>query len=268
LQIRKSVNNAMLFNHIIFGPVHSRRLGVSLGINLLPSHGKFCNFDCIYCECGWNADHRADKQLPTREHVREALQHTLQAMQQQAQLPDAITFSGNGEPTLHPQFPEIIDDTLALRDLYAPQSKVCVLSNATNIGKDKIFRALQKTDKPILKIDAGTDATARLINQPQGNYAITDIVRQIQRFEGKFTLQTLFLRGTCHGIPFDNSAPDEVEKWLQVAEQTHPREIMIYTVNRATPADTLQKLSKEELEAIAAQVQKINTWGATLQVAE
>jgi wyosine [tRNA(Phe)-imidazoG37] synthetase (radical SAM superfamily) len=257
----------ILFHNIIFGPVQSRRLGVSLGVNLLPAHGKWCNFDCLYCECGWNADHRNDRRLPTREQVRDALQEKLQIMRQDDALPDAITFSGNGEPTLHPQFAEIIDDTVALRNQLAPHSKICVLSNATNLSNDKVFHSLQKTDKPILKLDSAIAGSVRRINRPQGDYTIARVTEQMQRFEGKFTLQTLFLRGTHHGEKFDNSTPEEVAKWLDIVQLTRPQEIMLYTINRDTPAQTLQKLTKEELLAIAQKVAAINTWGANVQTA-
>lgn len=258
----------ILFHNIIFGPLQSRRLGVSLGVNLLPAHGKWCNFDCLYCECGWNADHRDDRRLPTREQVRDALQEQLQRMQQDGALPDAITFSGNGEPTLHPQFAEIIDDTIALRNQFAPHTKICVLSNATNLSHDKVFHALQKTDKAILKLDSAIASSVRRINQPQGGYAVARVVEQMQRFEGKFTLQTLFLRGTYQGEKFDNSAPEEVAAWLAIVQQTRPQEIMLYTINRDTPAQSLQKLAKEELLAIAQQLAAINTWSANVQIAD
>ncbi|MDR0582144.1 MAG: radical SAM protein [Prevotellaceae bacterium] len=258
----------LLFHNIIFGPVQSRRLGISLGINLLPAHGKWCNFDCLYCECGWNADHRNDRRLPTREQVREALQEKLQRMQQDKALPDAITFSGNGEPTLHPQFPTIMDDAIALRNRLAPQAKICVLSNATNLHKDAVFHALQKTDKPILKVDSAIESSIRRINRPQGHYDIAYITEQLQRFNGQFTLQTLFLRGLFHGEKFDNSTPEEIGKWLDIVQRTHPREIMLYTIHRDTPAQSLQKLAKDELFAIAQQLAAINTWGAEVRIAE
>ena len=257
----------MLFSDIIFGPLRSRRLGVSLGVNLLPMYGKWCNFDCIYCECGWNAGQRGDRRLPSREQAGDALRQTLQRLQQEAQLPDAITFSGNGEPTLHPQFPAIIDDAIALRNAYAPQAQICVLSNATLIGRDAVFRSLRKVDRPILKIDSAIEATARHINQPQGAYTVAGVVEQMQRFDGQFSLQTLFLRGTHRGVVFYNSTPDEVARWLQIVVQTRPREIMLYTLDRRPPAERLQKLSRDELLAIAAQVQAQNTWGAAIQIA-
>jgi len=256
-----------LFNDIIFGPVHSRRLGHSLGVNLLPAYGKFCTFDCIYCECGWNADHRDDATLPTREQVFEALEHRLRLLLKQQQQPDAITFSGNGEPTLHPQFADIITDTIALRDKYVPFAKVCVLSNATNLSNDSVVAALQRVDKPILKIDAADESLVRLINQPQqSNYSVAEVVRQLQRFHGAFTLQTLFLRGEYVGRSFDNSTPERVESWLQLVQQTRPREIMLYTIARDTPLQTLQKLTREELDAIAENVAAHNTWGAEVVV--
>jgi wyosine [tRNA(Phe)-imidazoG37] synthetase (radical SAM superfamily) len=257
----------MLFPDIIFGPIHSRRLGVSLGVNLLPAQGKWCNFDCLYCECGWNAGQHDDRRLPAREHVREALFETLQRLSKDAQCPDAITFSGNGEPTLHPQFPEIVDDTVALRNAYAPQAQVCVLSNATRIGHEAIFRALQTIDRPVLKLDSALDATLRHINRPQGVCTVAGIVEQMQRFGGRFSLQTLFMRGTYGGVALDNSTPDEIARWLRIVEQTRPREIMLYTLDRRTPAENLQKLPPAELHAIAAQVQACNTWGAIIQVA-
>ncbi|MDR2358581.1 MAG: radical SAM protein [Prevotellaceae bacterium] len=256
----------LLFHNIIFGPVQSRRLGVSLGVNLLPAHGKWCNFDCIYCECGWNADHRNDRRLPTREQVSEALQEKLQYMQQAGALPDAITFSGNGEPTLHPQFAGIIDDVIALRNRLAPLAKTCVLSNATNLHNDAVFHALQKIDKPILKLDSAIESSVRRINQPQGDYSIARIIGQMQRFEGKFTLQTLFLRGVFHGEKFDNSTTGEIEEWLNTVQLVRPREIMLYTIHRDTPAQSLQKLAKEELRAIAQKIAAINTWGASVQI--
>ena len=258
----------LLFHDIIFGPVQSRRLGVSLGINLLPAHGKWCNFDCVYCECGWNADHRHDRRLPTREQARGALEEKLQNMRQNGALPDAITFSGNGEPTLHPQFPEIIDDVIVLRNRLAPHTKICVLSNATNLHNDAVFHALQKIDKPILKLDAAIESSIRRINRPQGAYAVARITEQLQRFEGKFTLQTLFLRGIFRNEKFDNSTPGEIEKWLDIVQRTRPREIMLYTIHRDTPVRALQKLAKEELLSIAQKVAAINTWGAEVQVAE
>jgi wyosine [tRNA(Phe)-imidazoG37] synthetase (radical SAM superfamily) len=256
-----------LFHNIIFGPVNSRRLGVSLGVNLLPDQGKLCNFDCLYCECGWNADNRTDHRLPSREEVQAALEQRLQAMRRQGRLPDAITFSGNGEPTLHPQFAGIIDDTLALRLRYAPHSQICVLSNATTLGHAPVFQALQKTDRPILKIDAVDNSLARLINQPQMPYSVPDIVAHMQGLHGQFALQTLFLRGTCHGQPFDNSSPEALHPWLQTVQLLQPREIMIYTINRDTPSQTLHKLTEDELRAIAQEVNTLNTWHAKIQIA-
>ncbi len=244
----------MYFDQIIFGPVKSRRLGISLGINLLPLQGKLCNFDCIYCECGWNKEGRNDKKLPSREAVSEALEVRLQQMASSGELPDAITFSGNGEPTLHPEFPAIVDDVIALRNLYAPRAKVCVLSNATTIEKKEIFQALQKTDRPILKLDSGFADTIRLIDCPQNDYSIDRTVKALQQFNGAFILQTMFLRGNYKGTAIDNTIPEEINKWIDIVALLRPLEVMIYTLDRITPATDLQKIPIEELETIADKV--------------
>ncbi|MDR0294746.1 MAG: radical SAM protein [Prevotellaceae bacterium] len=244
----------ILFENIVFGPVKSRRLGTSLGINLLPLHGKWCNFDCIYCECGWNKDGRNDKQLHPRSAVRAALEARLQQLASTDELPDAITFSGNGEPTLHPEFSGIVGDVIALRDLYAPKAKVCLLSNATNIGKKEVFQALRRIDRPILKLDSGFAETVKLMNCPQNDYSIKNVVAALQAFKGEFILQTMFLRGEHEGVKIDNTTPAELDKWLHIVAQLRPKEVMIYTIDRATPAKNLQKVPLEELETIADKV--------------
>ncbi len=247
----------MYFSDIIFGPIQSRRLGVSLGINLLPKHGKLCNFDCIYCECGWNKEGREDKNLPSRQEVQEALSLRLQQMQDKNELPDAITFSGNGEPTIHPEFAGIIDDVLTLRNIYAPKARVCVLSNATNLDNANVFDALQKIDAPILKLDSGFAETVRLIDCPQNNYAVEKVVEGMQRFKGNFILQTMFLRGDYKGAHIDNTTSAEVNKWLEIVAATRPHEVMIYTIDRATPASGLEKVPLPELEQIADKVRAL-----------
>ena len=247
----------MYFSDIIFGPVQSRRLGVSLGVNLLPLHGKWCNFDCIYCECGWNKEGLADKQLPSRADVRIALETKLQTMAAEKKLPDAITFSGNGEPTIHPEFAGIVDDVVALRNRYAPAAKVCVLSNATTLMRDEVFVALQKTDCPILKLDAAVTSTAKRMNNPAGPYSVEQVVSAMQRFRHDFILQTMFLRGDYQGAVIDNTTPDEVTRWLEVVSLLRPKEVMIYTIDRETPAQGLQKVSLHDLEQIAEKVKQM-----------
>jgi wyosine [tRNA(Phe)-imidazoG37] synthetase (radical SAM superfamily) len=247
----------MHFPDIIFGPVQSRRLGASLGINLLPRHGKWCNFDCIYCECGWNREGLADRQLPARADVRRALEAKLRALAAEEKLPDAITFSGNGEPTIHPAFAAVVDDVLALRNRYAPAAKVCVLSNATTLLRDDVFAALRKTDCPILKLDAAVTATALRMNNPAGAYAVEQVVAAMQRFQHDFILQTMFLRGTHQGAVIDNAAPEAVRRWLALVALLRPREVMIYTIDRETPAQGLRKVPLQELEQIAAQVKQL-----------
>ena len=238
----------MLREETVFGPIRSRRLGSSLGINLLPTKGKLCNFDCIYCECGWNADGRGDTVLPTAAQVRSALEDKLTALLLDGTPVDSITFSGDGEPTLNPEFPRIIDDTLRLRDAFFPQAKVSVLSNATRVHIPEIFDALRKVDNPIMKIDAPTDALAALINRPSGGYSVARTVEALKKFEGNFVLQTMFLRAPN----FDSGAPEVLLPWMDIVRTLRPRLIQVYTIDRPTPASNLEKYTVDEMRSLVA----------------
>ena len=238
----------------IFGPVHSRRLGVSLGINLLPADGKFCTFDCIYCECGFNGDHRPHQKLPTREEVRNALEARLKDMQENGPKPDVLTFAGNGEPTAHPHFAGIIADTLALRDQYFPEAKVSVLSNSTFIHKPEVFDALNKIDNNILKLDTIDAAYINKVDRPTGHYDVAKIIECMKAFKGKLIVQTLFMKGTFEGENVDNTTDDYVLPWLEVVKEIAPRQVMIYTIDRETPAPDLLKATHEELDRIGEMV--------------
>ncbi len=303
----------MLFGEIVYGPIHSRRLGVSLGMELMPLEHKVCTFDCVYCECGFNKA-VTHPQLPTREQVREALEKKLQALAQEGTRIDVITFSGNGEPTLHPDFKGIIEDTCALRDQYAPQAKVSVLSNSTQLGRADVVEALRLCDNRILKLDSAIDQTMRLIDAPVNAGLTTAHIEELIResfgkteksgrkntcsiednynkednnssrkntcsvedsesgeWYGDFILQTCFLRGTVgvrkdgtighgeelndttHGTArIDNTTPEELDAWYAAVDRMRPREIMIYVIDRATPVHALEKVSREEMEKIAA----------------
>lgn len=249
----------MMREDLVFGPIHSRRLGSSLGINLLPQKGKLCNFDCIYCECGWNKDGRGDRELPTAEDLRKALTLKLQACSAAGTPIDSVTFSGDGEPTLNPDFARIIDITLELRDRYYPAAKVSVLSNATRIGREEVFQALRKVDNPILKIDAPTAALAARINQPQGEYDVDQIVADLRRFEGNFILQTMFLKSP----DFDSSSPEVLDGWMRIVRDLRPREVMVYTIDRETPMKGLQKMTVEQMRAL---VQPLLDEGFRIQI--
>lgn len=231
---------------IVFGPIHSRRLGSSLGINLLPEKGKLCNFDCVYCECGWNKDGRNDKKIPSAVRLRKALTAKLEECSAKGIAIDSITFSGDGEPTLNPAFPEIIDITIELRDKYFPKAVVSVLTNATRIGIPSVFEALRKVDNPILKLDAPTDELVAKINQPQGNYHVADVVESMRKFEGDFVLQTMFLRSS----DFDSSSPEVLQGWMDIVNELRPREVMVYTLDREAPAAGLEKFTVEEMESL------------------
>ncbi|NDV69416.1 radical SAM protein [Dysgonomonas sp. 25] len=256
----------ILFHEIVFGPIHSRRLGSSLGMNLLPYDGKLCSFDCIYCECGFNKDFRTKTKLPDRENVRAALEDKLIRLQQDNTHIDVITFAGNGEPTLHPQFAGIIDDTILLRDKYYPQAKISVLTNAMHLDKQHVFEALRKVDNPILKLDSVNIDTVCLLDQPNSpSYSVEKQIEQFKRFDGNFIMQTMFLRGTHEGRVVDNTTEDEISGWLEAIRATNPREVMIYTIDRETPSKQLEKVPVEDLRKVAGRVEalgvKVNVAG-------
>ena len=246
----------MLFGQIVYGPIHSRRLGTSLGMELMPLEHKLCTFNCVYCECGWNTPVSHPK-LPTRAEVKEALERKLQEMVhskcENGKCLDVITFSGNGEPTLHPDFLGIIEDTCALRDQYCPNAKVSVLSNSTQLGRPDVVQALRLCDNRILKLDAGTDTMMRRIDLPVNpSLTVETIIAWLQQFDGDFTLQTCFLRGEHKGEIIDNTTPEELEAWYQAVDRLHPKQIMIYVIDRKTPEEHLSKIPREEMERIAA----------------
>ena len=246
-----------LYDNIIFGPIRSRRLGLSLGVNLLPIESKLCSFDCIYCECGWNDEHPGKRRFNAREDVREMLEETLQKMVADGTPPDVITFAGNGEPTMHPDFENIIADTIALRDKHCPAAKVSVLSNATQIHREDVRRALLRVDNNILKLDSAFDETVQLVNKPQGAYTVARTVELLKAFEGNLILQTMFLRGEYLGKRVDNTTEEEVMAWLKLVAEIHPKQVMVYSLDRDTPCQTLEKVEKEELREIAARVEAL-----------
>ena len=231
------------FDEIVFGPIRSRRLGSSLGVNVLPTKGKLCNFDCVYCECGWNKDGLSDKRFPRLAEVKEALQRKLETLSQEGMEVDSITFSGNGEPTLNPDFAAIVDATISLRNSYYPEARISVLSNATMLGRDEVFEALRKVDNPILKIDASSDELIAKINKPQGTYRLDRIVERLKAFDGGFILQTMFL----HSEDFDTHEAQALKEWIDIVRELRPREVMVYTIDRETPDKSLRKCSVEEM---------------------
>lgn len=242
----------------IFGPVKSRRLGISLGINLLPADGKVCTFDCIYCECGLNATRRAKSAMPTREEVAKALEKKLIDMMRSGELPDVLTFAGNGEPTIHPRFGEIIDDTIKLRDRLCPDAKVSVLTNATLITRDSVFEALKKVDNNILKLDTVDTDYIATVDRPTGKYDIEAIIKRMRAFEGRAVVQTMFLKGVVDGKDVDNTSDRYVKPWIDVVKKISPREVMIYTIDRETPVEGLQKATRDELDRIVELLAKEN----------
>ena len=246
--------STIIYPSPIFGPVHSRRLGISLGINLMPADGKVCSFDCIYCECGFNADHRPALPRPTREEVAEKLEDVLKKMTTEGQLPDVLTFAGNGEPTCHPHFAEIIGDTIRLRNQYCPQAKVCVLSNSTMIHRQSVHDALMQVDDNILKLDTVDPQYIHEVDRPNGHYDVQTIIDRMKAFNGHIIIQTMFMRGQYQGKSVDNTSEQYVAPWLDVVRQINPQQVMVYTIDRETPAQDLEKASREQLDAIRDRV--------------
>lgn len=248
---------SFLHAHIITGPIRSRRLGASLGVNLLPTHRKFCNFNCVYCECGWGSTEDTPESIPSRQEVARDLKATLKKCRDEDIHIDSITFAGNGEPTLHPDFEGIINDAILLRDHYLPKCKVSVISNASQLDDDDIIIALKKVDVLMLKIDAGTASGFSAINQPLQPILLKDIIEKINKLDFPFWIQTLFFKGEVHGVTIDNTSGEEFDAWLQTIEKIKPKGVMIYGLDRETPAKQLIKLSKEDLASIAKKVQAI-----------
>ena len=246
--------STIIYPSPIFGPVHSRRLGISLGINLMPADGKICTFNCIYCECGLNEDFRPSLPRPTREHVAERLEAKLQEMAAEGQLPDVLTFAGNGEPTCHPHFAEIIGDTIRLRDQYCPKAKVSVLSNATMIQHQKVHDALMRVDNNILKLDTIDPIYINKVDHPNGTYDVNTIIERMKAFNGHLIIQTMFMRGECNGESVDNTGEAYVAPWLEAVKDIKPQQVMIYTIDRETPTQGLLKATHEQLDQIRDRV--------------
>ena len=251
------MSDTVIYPSPIFGPVHSRRLGLSLGINLMPADGKVCTFDCIYCECGLNAERRPRKRRPTREAVSSALEAQLQKMTADGALPDVLTFAGNGEPTVHPQFPAIIEDTIVLRNRYCPEARISVLSNATQVIRPQVHAALMRVDNNIQKLDTIDEAYIRRVDRPTGHYNLDAIMSALAAFDGHVIIQTMFMRGTdAEGADVSNTSDTYVQPWLEALKLIRPESVMIYTVDRKTPISSIEKASPAELDGIAARVRE------------
>lgn len=255
----------VLFHSTIFGPIHSRRLGTSLGINLSPNDGKVCTFDCLYCEAGYNAQGPGSSGLPSREQVASQLEDKLQQMQAERRQLDVITFSGNGEPTAHPDFGHIIDEVIALRDKYYPQVKISVLSNSTQLGHPAVESALRRVDNNIVKLDSAIDSTIRILDRPTSpKFNADEVIGQIARFGRQCIVQTMILRGTDDdGHPVDNSTDAEIDALIAAYRRINPKEVMLYSIDRKTPARNLQKIEHDELNRIADRIRQA---GITVQV--
>lgn len=247
--------STFLFASPVFGPVHSRRLGLSLGVNLLPADGKLCTFDCLYCECGFNIDNRPKTPMPSRALVAERLEERIRALEAEGRPIDAITFAGNGEPTMHPEFPAIAADTEAIRDRLAPNAKLCVLTNATNLLKPEVAAALERFDLPMLKLDAMDPGWVKRVNRPQRPHDPAAVVAAMKRFGAKCVVQTMFLTGTADGVSVDNTTDEFVKPWLEAVKAIRPKLVSIYSLDRDAPCSTLRKADQARLAEVGRLVE-------------
>lgn len=243
----------ILYDSPIFGPVHSRRLGISLGINLLPSDGKWCSFDCIYCECGLNKDSRATAALPTKEEVCEKLEEKLESLRKENIIPDVLTFAGNGEPTLHPDFPAIVKGVIGVRNRWCPSAKISILSNSTRVVDAKVRETLMLFDNPIMKLDTVDASYIQSVDRPVGTYDVRKIIEGLKAMNGHCIIQTMFMKGK--GV--NDLSEDYIKPYLACLQEIKPRSVMIYTIDRATPVEGLEKASHEELDAVAERIRNL-----------
>lgn len=258
-------DQTVLFNSTIFGPIHSRRLGTSLGINLSPVDGKVCSFDCLYCEAGFNSQGVGKAGLPDAKRVLEDLENVLADMKKNGENLDVITFSGNGEPTLHPKFPEIVDGVLSLRDKYFPEAKVSVLTNSTRIFSDRVAEALKKVDNNILKLDSAVEETMRLIDRPNDkDFTVKRTIEALKQFSREGIIQTMILRGSHNGRPVDNTTEEEIAALIDAYKEIMPASVMLYSLDRSTPEEKLIKVEKNELLEIADKIR--NATGLKIDV--
>jgi wyosine [tRNA(Phe)-imidazoG37] synthetase (radical SAM superfamily) len=247
----------MIWKNIFYGPVLSRRLGYSLGVNLLPVNRKICNFNCIYCECGLNDNNSIKSPLPSLDEFNISLSETLTDFKSKNQRIDNITFSGNGEPTLHPDFDKIIELTIQKRNEIYPETKIAVLTNSTTINTEKTIRALKLIDLPICKLDAGTEHTFRLIDQPESKITLDEITNRLSQFNGNLYIQTIFLKGEVNSNVIDNSTPEEVSQWLKRLKIIHPKLVMLYSLDRTPPFNTLKRVEEKVLSFLSEEVKKL-----------
>lgn len=244
-----------MFSDTVFGPIHSRRLGTSLGVNLSPRDGKVCTFDCLYCEAGYNAQGPGTTGLPRRAEVARLLEERLLQLRDDGTTIDVITFSGNGEPTVNPDFPGIIDDTMALRDRYFPEAKVSVLTNSTMLGRSDTTEALRRVDNCILKLDSAVAQTVRLLDRPTSPaFDVEKVIGRLAEFGQAAIIQTMLTRGSHDGVAVDNTTDAEIGALIDAYRRIGPREIMLYSLDRPTPELSLQRVPREELETIAARI--------------
>lgn len=234
-----------LQDETVYGPVYSRRLGTSLGINPLPLSYKFCDFDCVYCQYGWTPEKKGRERLKRVAELAREIEDAFRKLADAGHRVDCITIAGNGEPTIHPDFPEFVTALLKLRDHYFPGVKTGILSDASQAYRPEIKEALEKLDERYMKLDAGSPELIEQINRPRGNFNYDKMLKGLKNLKA-IVIQSLFMQGS-----YDNTGEIALREWSQTVRMLQPREVQIYTIDRR-PADAgLRKVPSEELQRIA-----------------
>jgi wyosine [tRNA(Phe)-imidazoG37] synthetase (radical SAM superfamily) len=245
---------SVLFHDIIYGPVKSRRFGYSLGINLLPTNSKICTFNCIYCECGWNPDKTVNN-FADKNEIFTYLEEVLTTIKETNSPLDVITFAGNGEPTLHPDFEEIVSIVLSLRNKLAENKPIVLLTNGTTLHQPKIQNAIKNIDIPVFKIDSAVEETRNLINKPFKNYDFEAYIKNLKLLNQTKVIQTMFLKGHIGNIYIDNTTEKELNALIKIYKTINPSYVMLYSLDRKPPLSTLQKVEHSEMQSIARKIE-------------
>lgn len=243
-----------LLPEYVFGPVDSRRYGKSLGVNPFPLGEKICSFNCPYCECGWTNKHWVGKHdeilWPEVDGLLHEIDDRLVRARDQGERIDAITFAGNGEPTLYPEFKALIDGTIELRTKWVPEARVIVLTNASELHRPEIREALLRADETCIKLDAISPKAVRAINKPHPSLSMENLINQMLTFPSP-VIQTMFIHG-----PADNTGEKEIALWIDTLKRIRPARIDLYSIDRAAPDPRVTRVSAETLQTIADRVRR------------
>ena len=238
---------------ILYGPIRSKRLGCSLGLNLFPSDRKVCSFDCVYCHFGGTTDHVRQSErlgIPSVTEVLAAVEEFLKSDNDF----DYITFSGNGEPTMYPDFAELVPKLHELIRRRRPSVRLALLSNSSCVGEESLYPALKLIDLPIFKLDAGNQTTFEILNRPCPGVTISAIIDGLTRLSARqeIIIQTVMVDG-----PVPNHDGQAFDDWIVAIRRIRPGAIQLYTTDRPVADTRVRKVSDRQLETIAARIREL-----------